>query len=78
MPYHTLDAELRKTYWDDGVHLTEDGYDWMGNHIADAFLQIIAKDDAHGGWFEDAYDEEQGDPRFLDKGYIVIRRKDLD
>lgn len=78
IPYQTLDEASREKYWNDGVHLTEAGYDWMGNHIADAFLKIISQDDAHGGWFEDTFTEEQGDPRLLEQGYIVIRKKDLD
>lgn len=49
----------------------------MGDHIADALLEIMSKD-TQGGWLEQRLDEEMGDPRLLDQGYIVIRKKDLD
>ncbi|KAL5615350.1 hypothetical protein BROUX41_005398 [Berkeleyomyces rouxiae] len=41
IPYHSLDDQSRELYWDDGVHLTEDGYDWMGGFIADELIRII-------------------------------------
>lgn len=77
IPYESLSDSDRGKYWDDGVHLLEAGYDWMGDHIADALLDIMSKD-TQGGWLEQRLDEEMGDPRLLDQGYIVIRKKDLD
>lgn len=44
IPYHSLSDEDRKTYWDDGVHLTGDGYAWMADHIADALIEYIKND----------------------------------
>lgn len=83
MPYKSLSKEDREKYWDDGLHMTEEGYNWMGNHIADAFLDILAHDTdlqesianhAH----DDAWDEEDGNPHHISQGYVVVRQKDLD
>jgi hypothetical protein len=41
IPYHSLTEKERKEYWDDGLHLTSDGYDWMGEFIATALIKII-------------------------------------
>ncbi|POR36519.1 Uncharacterized protein TPAR_03209 [Tolypocladium paradoxum] len=91
IPYHSLSKQDRDMYWDDGVHLTGDGYDWMGGHIADALLHILsqegkpteaarpeaprepAKEDD-----EPAFDEEAGSPNHISRGYVVVRKKDLD
>ncbi|KAF5671757.1 esterase [Fusarium heterosporum] len=89
IPYHSLSEEDRERYWDDGLHLQAEGYDWMGNHIADALIDILwsegvfeqstTKDsDATGdedGFF---FDEEEGNPRKINEGYVVVRKKDLD
>ncbi|KAJ4130993.1 hypothetical protein NW768_006533 [Fusarium equiseti] len=86
IPYHALSRQDCDRYWDDGLHLKEEGYDWMGNHIADAMIDILW----HEGTFEQpsdisvveeeqlAFDEEDGNPRNIDEGYIVVRKKDLD
>ena len=44
IPYHSLTEEQRETYWDDGLHLTAEGYDWMGDHIADALIPLVKQD----------------------------------
>ncbi|KAG6018589.1 hypothetical protein E4U41_003757 [Claviceps citrina] len=38
LPYHSLSEQDREKYWDDGLHLTAQGYDWMGGHVAEGFL----------------------------------------
>jgi hypothetical protein len=88
IPYHSLSGQDRYRYWDDVVHLGEEGYDWMGNHIADAMIYILWNE----GTFEQpsgpsdvieveeefVFDEEDGNPRNINEGYIVVRKKDLD
>lgn len=93
IPYHSLSKEERDTYWDDGVHLTGDGYDWMGGHIADALLQIVSQEGKSPEVAkpkpksrrspakkedERALDEEAGSPNHISQGYVVVRKKDLD
>ncbi|KAI1339348.1 SGNH hydrolase-type esterase domain-containing protein [Xylariaceae sp. FL0016] len=42
LPYHSMEEADRARYWDeDGVHLTADGYDLMGEKVAEALIQII-------------------------------------
>lgn len=43
IPFHALSESDRDAYWDDGLHLTADGYDWMGGHIADGLLRILSQ-----------------------------------
>ncbi|KAM0365641.1 hypothetical protein ACHAPK_009507 [Fusarium culmorum] len=88
IPFHSLSQQDRHRYWDDHVHLGKEGYDWMGNHIADALIDILW----HEGTFEQpsetsdevdveeefVYDEEDGNPHNINEGYIVVRKKDLD
>ncbi|KND89493.1 hypothetical protein TOPH_05920, partial [Tolypocladium ophioglossoides CBS 100239] len=89
--YHSLSKQDRDTYWDDGVHLTGDGYDWMGGHIADALLQILSQEEKSPEAAkpktrrppakkddEQAFDEEAGSPNHISQGYVVVRKKDLD
>ncbi|KAM0251240.1 hypothetical protein ACHAP5_001837 [Fusarium lateritium] len=89
IPYHSLSEEARDRYWDDGLHLRDEGYDWMGNHIADALIDILWSEgafeqptakspdlmDGDDGFF---FDEEDGNPRKINEGYVVVRKKDLD
>ncbi|KAK7424890.1 hypothetical protein QQX98_000166 [Neonectria punicea] len=91
IPYHTLSEREREKYWDDGLHLRDDGYDWMGDHIANALLRIILHEanpepgtstarrrssrQPKDDW---ALDEETGNPRNIHEGYVVVRKKDLD
>ncbi|KAF9880007.1 GDSL-like Lipase/Acylhydrolase [Colletotrichum karsti] len=88
-PYHDLTDRERKRYWDDGVHLTPDGYDWMGGHIADALGNFIelerdptSRRSQRAKRYKEedivSYDEETGDPRSLSEGYVVVRMRDLD
>ncbi|KAG6003534.1 hypothetical protein E4U21_001934 [Claviceps maximensis] len=42
LPYHSLSEQDNERYWDDGLHLTAQGYDWMGRHIAEGFLAAFA------------------------------------
>ncbi|KAG9249652.1 putative GDSL-like lipase/acylhydrolase [Emericellopsis atlantica] len=44
IPYHSLTEDEQDTLWDDGLHLTVDGYNWMGAHIADAFIPLLKQD----------------------------------
>ncbi|OAA81785.1 Esterase, SGNH hydrolase-type [Akanthomyces lecanii RCEF 1005] len=71
IPYRSLDDGQRDVYWDDGVHLSEEGYEWMGNHIADALVPFIVGDAAK-------LEEEEEHPKHISKGYVVVRRDDLD
>jgi hypothetical protein len=83
----------RERYWDvDGLHLTEDGYDFMGERIAEGFTRILHLEEAQNTEIssivtdarqrrmieELAFEEEQGDPKLLSQGYIVVRKRDLD
>lgn len=88
-------------YWDDGLHLSEEGYNWMGGHIADAFIPLAQAHAAptataaaaveapkperrrkargpkvYGD--EASVEEEDGDPKKLTKGYVVVRKRDLE
>ena len=77
-----MSKEDQEKYWDDNVHLTGDGYDLMGEKIADHLIAILDKEGIPGRKrFRDddtVFQEEDGDPSCLDQGYIVVRRKDLD
>ncbi|KAM5355949.1 hypothetical protein ACJ41O_002595 [Fusarium nematophilum] len=48
IPYHSLSEEDRKKYWHDFMHLGSEGYDWMGNHIADALIEILQREGDFG------------------------------
>ncbi|KAG5926826.1 hypothetical protein E4U42_002932 [Claviceps africana] len=92
IPYHSLSEQDRERYWDDGLHLTAQGYDWMGEHIAVGFLAAFAMSQQERAAAapgpsrrgpaltrdEGPLEEEGGDPRVLSEGYVVVRRKDLD
>jgi lysophospholipase L1-like esterase len=39
-----MDESTRWQMWDDGVHLTIDGYDLMGDLIVDALGPLVKKD----------------------------------
>lgn len=45
IPYHSLSDDDREKYWDDGLHLAPDGYDWMGDHIADYLIPVIQREE---------------------------------
>jgi lysophospholipase L1-like esterase len=93
MPFHDMVSTDREKYWDlDGLHLTEDGYDFMGERIAEGLIKILHLQEAQtteiSNIFTDArqrrliedmiFDEEAGDPKRLSQGYIIVRKKDLD
>ncbi|KAL9943150.1 hypothetical protein ACHAQF_002156 [Verticillium nonalfalfae] len=44
IPYFALPPPKRTLYWDDGVHLTPSGYEWMGGHVADALIKIMIEE----------------------------------
>ncbi|KAH6691704.1 SGNH hydrolase-type esterase domain-containing protein [Plectosphaerella plurivora] len=88
IPYAALSDERRRQYWDDGVHLTSDGYDWMGNHLGAALIKFMiqnvgATDRRSRRMLRYAQDElmfeeEDGNPNRIDEGYVIVRFKDLD
>lgn len=53
------------------MHLSEEGYAWMGNHIADALVPFIVGDTTR-------LEEEEEHPKDISRGYVVVRRDDLD
>ncbi|QLI73015.1 uncharacterized protein G6M90_00g100570 [Metarhizium brunneum] len=90
LPYHSLSAEDRQKYWDDGLHLTDQGYEWMGGHIADGFLAALSSTNGvkpspapnsskRPSRTNDStvFEEETGNPGKLSEGYVVVRKKDL-
>lgn len=92
IPFHSLSDEDKVKYWDDGLHLTNEGYDWMGDQIADALIPLVKQDRRISlkksiitpvipprVWGDDIpLEEEIGDPRDINSGYVVVRKKDLD
>ncbi|GAB0143941.1 hypothetical protein EsHS_00004439 [Epichloe bromicola] len=89
IPYHSLSEEDRAEYWDDGIHLTAKGYDWMGEHIAEGFLVALSSAEQARATAPSqsrqprrtddnaVFEEESGNPRKLSEGYVVVRKKDL-
>ncbi|EJP70952.1 GDSL-like Lipase/Acylhydrolase [Beauveria bassiana ARSEF 2860] len=71
IPYNSLNDSQRDLYWNDGVHLTEQGYDWMADHIADALIPLVLGDMAR-------LDEEEEHPKGITRGYVAVRKSDLD
>ncbi|KAL8957868.1 MAG: hypothetical protein Q9183_005949 [Haloplaca sp. 2 TL-2023] len=41
IPYWSMDPELRRKVWDDGLHFKPLGYDMFGDAIADRLLEIV-------------------------------------
>lgn len=92
IPFHSLTPEKQLEYWDDGLHLTAAGYDWMGDHIADALIPLIKQDRRISlkktiitppippriSGDDRPLEEEIGDPRDIHSGYVVVRKRDLD
>lgn len=91
IPYHALTAADRHKYWDDGVHLTPAGYDWMGGHVASHLICLLGGSSTpsvaplkHGVPAPDGsgdraeIEEEAGDPKRLSRGYVFVRTRDLD
>lgn len=42
--FAAMSDEDRKRYWDDGIHLTPDGYDLMGDRVGAALADILHRD----------------------------------
>ncbi|RYP75074.1 hypothetical protein DL769_003870 [Monosporascus sp. CRB-8-3] len=93
LPYNAMPPAQRSRIWEpDGVHLTSDGYSFMGEKIAEALAQIVrlaeAQDTEISSVVSDArqrravegliFEEERGDHRLLSQGYIVVRKSELD
>lgn len=93
LPYKTMPPAKRSRIWnEDAVHLTEEGYDYMGEKIAEALTRIIrlaeAQDTEISSVVSDArqrraieeliLEEEMGNPKLLSQGYIVVRKTDLE
>ncbi|KAL8958807.1 MAG: hypothetical protein Q9193_004205 [Seirophora villosa] len=51
VPFFTMNDTMRAMMWDDGLHLTMDGYEMMGNAIAAKLLELlqVAKDPLNTG-----------------------------
>ncbi|KAI4213857.1 MAG: hypothetical protein LQ351_003552 [Letrouitia transgressa] len=41
VPFFTLNGEMRERIWDDGLHLTKEGYEMMGDAIASKLIELI-------------------------------------
>ena len=80
-------------YWDDGIHFTPAGYDRIGNKVGVTLVSMLVKEKSDNDrtpmgrkrrMFKDDEKvfEEEEDPVVptaeLEKGYIVVRRRDLD
>ncbi|KAJ6790376.1 hypothetical protein PWT90_04214 [Aphanocladium album] len=71
LPCKSLNDFKRDVYWDDGVHLTAEGYNWMGDLIADALIPLVLGDSVK-------LEEEEETPKGISRGYVVVRKEDLD
>ena len=88
--YFSMSDADRARYWDDLIHFTPDGYDLIGHKVGMALVSVLARDGAHAPTRpqrrarvfrgdEKAYDEEEdGSPGLIDRGYVVVRWKDLE
>ncbi|KAK1780672.1 SGNH hydrolase-type esterase domain-containing protein [Copromyces sp. CBS 386.78] len=93
-PYYGMSEADRKRYWDDGIHFTPEGYDRMGNKIGVMLVSLLVKEKSDNDRtpmgrkrrmfkgdekvFEEEEDPAEPTTPGLDKGYIVVRRRDLD
>lgn len=84
----------RERYWDDSIHFTSEGYDRMGNKIGVTLVSLLVKEKSDNDRtpmgrkrrmfkgdekvFEEEEDPAEPTTPGLDKGYIVVRRRDLD
>ena len=41
IPYHSMSKEEREEIWDDGLHLTEKGYERMGEVVGARLAEIL-------------------------------------
>lgn len=42
VPYFAMDEKRREDIWDDGLHLTEEGYKLMGEVVAARLVEILS------------------------------------
>ena len=89
LPYLSMTPSDRQRYWDDTVHFTPAGYDLIGNKVGMALVKLL---EAEGlgtpprlpkrrRMFKDddlEFEEENVDETEISKGYVVVRRADLD
>jgi len=90
IPYHSLTEDEQADRWDDGLHLTPEGYNWMGNHIADALISLLqrnqdtlkarslSKQEELPEEELQIFEEEDGTSKDIRSGYVVVRKRDLD
>ena len=41
IPYFSMEKAKRDTIWDDGLHLTREGYEMMGDAIAAHLIELL-------------------------------------
>lgn len=41
VPYFSMSEAMRERIWDDGLHLTMDGYEMMGDAIATSLIDLL-------------------------------------
>ena len=41
VPYFDMDKDARDNIWDDGLHLTKEGYEMMGDAIASRMIELL-------------------------------------
>ncbi len=41
VPYFDMDKDTRDNIWDDGLHLTKEGYEMMGDAIASRMIELL-------------------------------------
>lgn len=78
----------RKRYWDDWIHFTPDGYDLIGQRVGIALVSLLVKERTQADtparqrrvYRDDdrTFEEESGNPDAISRGYVIVRRKDLD
>ncbi|KAH8910403.1 SGNH hydrolase [Coniochaeta sp. PMI_546] len=88
IPYFAMSEADREEHWDDNIHFTPSGYDLIGKKVGMALVSLLVKEKLKDESpakrrrnFRDddgMFEEEGGDPKSLDQGYIVVRRKDLE
>ncbi|RAL12970.1 SGNH/GDSL hydrolase family protein [Aspergillus homomorphus CBS 101889] len=42
VPYHSAEKDFKEKMWDDGVHMTPDGYDLVGEVVANHLIQLLS------------------------------------
>lgn len=43
VPWFSMKGSIRDLMWDDGLHLTRDGYEMMGDAIAAKLVELLHK-----------------------------------